>query len=105
MNPIPVALALFAASAAFAQAPAARRDPTDPQARIPAVEYRSAFENYRAERDPPATNWREANENVRRIGGHAGYVAKPGGAGEKYEAKGSAPKEKSNAGGHDGHHR
>jgi hypothetical protein len=101
-----LALAVFAASAAFAQTPAAGRDPIDPQARAPAVEYRSAFESYQPYRDSPVANWRESNEEVRAIGGHAGHSAKPGGTSSpaaKPEA--TTPAKKPKSGGHGGHHR
>ncbi len=106
-NLFSLALAVFAASAAYGQPPAAPRDPTDPQARVPALEYRSAFENYRPYRDSPVTNWRASNEEVRAIGGHAGHLATPDGARNravKPEAKDSLPAEKPKSGGHGGHH-
>jgi hypothetical protein len=70
-----------------------RRNPADAQARVPAVEYRSAFADYRTFREPEVESWREANDRVRDLGGHKG-MAKP-------EA---APTEKPAAGGHAGHH-
>jgi hypothetical protein len=105
-KPCFLALAVFAASAAFAQTPAARRDPMDPQARAPAAHYRSAFENYRPYRDSPVTGWREANEEVRAIGGHAGHLARPGAVAVpagKPDAKDSPPAEKPKSSGHGGH--
>ncbi len=36
--------------------------------------YQSAFEAYRAWRDEPMEPWREVNDRVRRVGGHAGVL-------------------------------
>jgi len=102
-----LALAVLAASAASAQTRTAHRDPTDPQARVPAVEYRSAFENYQPYLDSPIANWRKSNEEVRAIGGHAGHLAKPGGTGGpagKPDAEARTPAEAPKSGGHGGHH-
>jgi hypothetical protein len=73
--------ALLVAGTAAAQG-ADRPNPLDAKALSPAVEYRSAFEGYRpfAETDK-LRDWRQANEEVREAGGHAGH--KPGqGAGQ-----------------------
>jgi hypothetical protein len=79
----------------------------DAQARVPAVEYRSAFENYQPYRDSPVANWRRSNEEVRAIGGHAGHSAKPGGTSSpvgKPETEATSPAEAPKSGGHGGHH-
>ena len=60
------------AGAAFAQSDS-RPNPTDPQAKVPAVQYRSAFEGYRLFADQEMRDWREANEEVGSAGGHAGH--------------------------------
>lgn len=71
-------IALVAAvTAAHAQAAAAhgeRRDPLDPQARVPAVTYRSPFASYRRLGDDKSIPWREANETVNRVGGWRAYA-------------------------------
>jgi hypothetical protein len=72
---IAAALAAICAGAAFAQTDA-QRNPSDPQQRVPAVEYRSAFSDYRPYREPETAKWREANDQVRALGGHKGHVAK-----------------------------
>ena len=36
--------------------------------------YESAFEGYRAWRDEPMESWREVNDRVGRVGGHAGVL-------------------------------
>lgn len=75
---LPLALA---AGAALAQA---RPDPSDPKAAVKDRPYESAFKDYRPYRDSEAGRWREANEEVGRLGGHQGHVpqapssAKPG---------------------------
>jgi hypothetical protein len=66
-------LAALAAGAAAAQS-GARPDPADPQARVPAVPYRSAFEGYRSLEEPKRVPWRDANQEVGRVGGHMGVL-------------------------------
>ena len=79
-NIIFLALAGIAASAADAQT-SAPRDPLDSRTHVPAVQYRSAFEGYQPYRDPAIAKWRDANDEVGDIGGHAGHLVKPGSAG------------------------
>ena len=50
----------------------------DPQAKVPPVEFRSAFEGYRPFADPELRDWRKANEEVGAAGGHAGHRPAPG---------------------------
>ena len=70
---------LFAGAAAAQDA--VRTNPLDPQAKVPPVEFRSAFEGYRPFAERERRDWREANEQVGAAGGHAG---RPGqGAGEQ----------------------
>lgn len=71
-----IALAGLAASAAAAQEPP-QRDPTDPKAAVPAMEYRSAFSGYRAFSDEKISPWRESNDAVKGGGGHQGHPAQP----------------------------
>lgn len=63
------ALAALYASGAAAQG----QHPADPAAKAPAVQYRSAFEGYRAFVEPEVGDWRRANEEVGKAGGHAGH--------------------------------
>lgn len=56
-------LAAALAGAAVAQG-ADRPSPLDPQAKVPAIEYRSAFSGYRPLADPDISDWRKANEKV-----------------------------------------
>lgn len=58
--------------AACAGAPAAvPATPGDPQAKVQPVEYRSAFEGYRAFVDQDLQDWRRANDEVGAAGGPA----------------------------------
>lgn len=75
---IAFALAATVAGAAAAQS-AAKLDPADPKARVPTVEHRSVFEGYRRYAEPEVSGWREANEEVGRVGGHVG-MHRQGGA-------------------------
>jgi hypothetical protein len=50
-----------------------RPGPLNAQAKVPAVEYRSAFEAYRAFKDEGVRDWRGANDEVGAAGGHAGH--------------------------------
>ena len=85
-------------------------NPGDPQAKVPPVQYRSAFEGYRPFADQELSDWRKANEEVGSAAGHAGH--RPGqGAGQqtskpqpgKPESSGG-PAEKGGTGpGHQGH--
>ena len=67
------ALCTLAASAASAQT-VAPPDPLDPRARVPLVEYSSPLSSYQRYRDPSLADWRETNEQVGSLGGHAGHT-------------------------------
>lgn len=104
---IVVALALAGSLAAYAQTDG-RRNPADPTAAVPPVQYRSAFADYQARKEPDVANWRDLNEAVRAAGGHVGLIAKPSGAAKNALPNSSAPSEtapKPPPGGHAGHHR
>ncbi len=77
MKPSMLALAAFAACAASAHGYAGGRDPLDSAAPVPPLEYRSVFSGYRPYQDVSAGRWREVNEQVGRLGGHVGHLAKP----------------------------
>jgi hypothetical protein len=64
--------ALWLAGCAGGQ-PDMRVGPLDPQAKVPALEYRSAFEGYRAFGDEELRDWRGANDEVGGAGGHGGH--------------------------------
>jgi hypothetical protein len=58
-----------------------RRSPLDPHAKVPPLEYRSAFEGYRRFAEQELADWRRSNEEVGAAGAHAGLLR--GQAGEK----------------------
>jgi hypothetical protein len=66
-------LAALAAGNAGAQS-AARPDPADPAARVQETAYRSAFDGYQKHELSKQIPWREANDDVSRIGGHVGIL-------------------------------
>lgn len=53
--------------------PTVARDPGDPRAAVPPIEYRSAFSRYRPNVEAEVGSWREKNDDVRRIGGWRVY--------------------------------
>ena len=71
-----LAAALLATLAAQAQpaAKAARPDPLDPKASVPALGYVSSFSQYRLLGDEKPASWRDANDTVTRIGGWRAYA-------------------------------
>jgi hypothetical protein len=70
------ALATMVAGAAAAQGDEGR-DPTSPQARVPPVTYRSAFEGYRPFADEKIAPWRQSNEAVKSNGSYAPEASAP----------------------------
>ena len=68
--------ALLFAGMAVAQGDG-RSDPRDPKAKVPPVEFRSAFEGYRPYADPELRDWRKSNEEVGAAGEHAGHRPGP----------------------------
>jgi hypothetical protein len=52
-----------------------RPDPMDPRAKVPPVEFRSAFEGYRryADAESDLRDWRRSNEEVGAAGGQGGH--------------------------------
>ena len=55
-------------------AKAARPDPLDPKASVPALSYESSFSQYRRMGDEKPVSWRDANDTVARIGGWRVYA-------------------------------
>jgi hypothetical protein len=94
-----VAPALMVAGTAVAQS-ADRSSPLDPKAKAPPIEFRSAFEGYRAFSDQELRDWRKANEEVRAAGGHAGHKPGQGPGGPTSKPQPGKPE---SAGGHEGH--
>lgn len=66
---LPVAL-----TAAAAEAPAARPDPLDAGAAVPALVHDSTFRGYRSWSEQDPAGWREANDVVGRVGGWRAYA-------------------------------
>ena len=73
---LPVTLLVSALSTAAQQAPtrSARPDPLDAKAGVPATTYESSFTQYRRLGEEKVVSWREANDNVARIGGWRVYA-------------------------------
>ncbi|HSD54194.1 MAG TPA: hypothetical protein VLC47_08515 [Burkholderiales bacterium] len=88
--------ALVCATAAAAQTPA---QPPREATAAPPPAYRSAYEGYRPYADEPLAPWREVNETVERVGGHAGVLR--AGAGPS-AAPGAAPAGEAKDRGHGG---
>lgn len=68
-----IALAALAAGTASAQS-GTRSNPADPEVRVPPATYRSALEGFRRHDEGRRANWREANEEAARVGGHIGIL-------------------------------
>ena len=88
MNPYIVLAALVAlAPHALAQQRPIAPHPGDPAAKVPAVKYESAFTGYAPFREEKLAPWREVNDEVGKVRGHAGIFGGTGhaghGAGEK----------------------
>lgn len=49
-------------------------DPLDAKAKVPAIVYQSPLRDYAKPGAPPISSWREANDNVNRIGGWRAYT-------------------------------
>ena len=68
-------LAAFAAMALVLALPAgARPDPLSPRAEVPPPRTPAALRGYRPATTPEPGQWREANDNVARIGGWKTYL-------------------------------
>ena len=83
-------------------------DPQDAKASVPRVLYKSSLANYRVFPDEKLTSWKEANDNVGRIGGWRAYAKEaqePAGASTPPGADKSVPADtaKPKLGGQSGH--
>lgn len=84
-------LAALLAGSAAAQTPA-RQDPADPKAAVPPHSaYRSAFKDYRPYVEPEIGRWRDVNNDMARLGGHAGQMGNAPGKARSPEAKPPMP--------------
>lgn len=90
-----IAVIAFAAHAplAAAEPAAARTDPANPEAPVPAIRYDSAFDGYRSYRQTPLAPWRDVNDEVARVGGHPGILraGRDAGSSASGEAQPSPP--------------
>jgi hypothetical protein len=94
--------ALLISLPAIAQTkPAAKEDATRANAAVPASMYQSAFEGYQPYREQSIAGWREVNDEVGRVGGHAGMFGGTAAAPAK-EATGQQPQRSAPAA--PGHH-
>lgn len=73
MSPVSIA-AVAAAALALALPTTARTDPLNARADVPPPRTPSALRGYRPATTPEPGQWREANENVARIGGWKTYL-------------------------------
>lgn len=107
MKTLVVVLPLLIAGSAAAQtaAPGNPPSPLDARAKVPAPEFRSAFEGYKAYVEQEPADWRRANDEVGRVGGHAGLQKSepPKPAPAKAESSGSAAEKGRGAAMHHGH--
>ena len=78
-NPLLWAVLIFAASPAIAAQPMPVS--ADPTAIVPGAQYRSVFSGYRPYREAGVAPWRDANDEVARVGGHMGIIS--GGSGHE----------------------
>jgi hypothetical protein len=72
-----VAMLASAPFATVAQQKHHQADPSDAYASVPASTYESAFKNDTTaadEQETPDKSWRAANDEVWKLGGHAGHV-------------------------------
>ena len=69
--------ALLAAGVASAQGDR-QPDPRDPRAKVPLVEYRSAFEGYRRYAEAEQRDWRKSNEALGNAGSRGAHKPQPG---------------------------
>jgi hypothetical protein len=89
--------ALLLAGAAVAQSDG-RANSTEPQAKVPPVEFRSAFEGYRPFVDQETRDWRKANEEVGAAGGHMGHRPGQGSGQQTSKPQPGSSRDKSHGG-------
>jgi len=73
---LPAVAAVIALSIAAGAAPAAetRLQPSDAAAPVPPLQYQSVFSSYRQPQAERKLDWKQANDTVRDVGGHAGAM-------------------------------
>lgn len=62
------------AGAADPSSQPANADPLDARAAVPPARHESVFKRYRTNRDDPLRSWKDANDEVARIGGWRAYA-------------------------------
>ena len=77
MKPYMLFAVLSAMSLSAAAQHATPSRPDDPDATVPVVPYESALNGYVKFREETLGPWRELNEEVARVGGHAGVLRGP----------------------------
>ncbi|MEO8385560.1 MAG: hypothetical protein ABI583_09980, partial [Betaproteobacteria bacterium] len=66
--------AIFAIALAYPRASNAEADPANATAAVPALKFQSPFKDYRPLGDTKLTPWKDANDEVARIGGWRAYA-------------------------------
>jgi hypothetical protein len=69
-----VAVAALAAAGIAGAQQTRVTDPADPATAVPPIRYQSVYTGFRGQPEDKQSPWREANEEVRRLGGHLGHV-------------------------------
>lgn len=69
-----LAAAVTATPLVAAEPPRAAADPLDPTVTVPASVHRSSLASYRSAGEPRVGSWKDANEQVNRIGGWRAYA-------------------------------
>lgn len=64
----------LALTALVATGPSWAADTTSPPASGTEPEYKSTFADFRGFKDEPVMSWRDSNDRMRRLGGHAGHL-------------------------------
>ena len=74
LMPAALCAAAFSAAAQTPLSTAAKADPLDPAASVPAAAYVSPFDRSRRNAESQAVTWRDANDTAARIGGWRAYA-------------------------------
>lgn len=69
-----LAAAFTAIPLAWAEPPRTAADPLDPRVTVPAAVHRSSLTSYRSAGELRVGSWKDANEQVNRIGGWRAYA-------------------------------
>jgi hypothetical protein len=80
--------------------PASSARPADATAAVPPLVHLSALSGYKRLSEPPAADWKAANQNVERIGGWRAYAREANASASAPAASASAPVPKAPAPAH-----